>query len=175
MPSVKVHHVRLQGAKVPSLDGSGVTTEAGETVRFEPPQNGTLVLVVGMGGGKTWRTVEYLELRKGRPLVVVTARKNLACKIEADLRNAGIDAHNYLNASKQQLSVKAWCRHPAVVISGEQVHTLTEWLDMYADGDLVIDEFGTLAASFGGEIDPRAGDDDDDAQQFSPASAPTRS
>ena len=38
-----------------------------------------------------------------------------------------------------------------MIISGKQVHTLTKWLDMYADGDLVIDEFGTLAASFGGE------------------------
>lgn len=151
MPDVTVHRVLLPGSSVPRLDGAAVMTGAGVTVRFEPPKSGTLVLDVGMGSGKTWRTIEWLSERKDNPLVVVTARKNLACKFEADLRRVGIDVHNYLTASKQQKTVRSWCRHRAVIISGEQVHTLVDWLGMYQGCTLVIDEFGTLAGSFGGE------------------------
>ena len=36
-------------------------SEAGEVVRFAPPVDGTLVLVVGMGGMKTYRVIEWLS------------------------------------------------------------------------------------------------------------------
>ena len=96
-PSVKVHHVRLTDLKAPELDGREVATVSGDTVRFEPLKHGTTVLVAGMGWGKTWRVIQWYAKRKGTPLVVVTARRNLAGKIEADLKRKGIDCHNYLN------------------------------------------------------------------------------
>ena len=148
LPPVRVAHVRLPGAKVPKLDGSEVTTVAGEVVRFEPPVNGTLVLVVGMGGMKTFRVIEWLATKRG-PIVVVTARRNLAFKIQSDLRRVGIACHNYLEAPEGS-STKQWCKNEVVIVSGEQVHILAEWRDLYQHGTLVIDEFGTLAASFGG-------------------------
>ena len=148
LPPVKVMHVKLDGAKVPKLDGAEVVSETRETVRFEPPVNGTLVLVVGMGGMKTFRVIEWLSEKQG-PTVVVTARRNLAYKIESDLRRVGIDCRNYLDAPEGQ-STKKWCKQEVVIVSGEQVHILDEWRSMYKGGSLVIDEFGTLAASFGG-------------------------
>ena len=148
LPPVKVMHVRIDGPKVPRLDGAEVTTEAGDVVRFEPPLNGTLALAVGMGGMKTFRVIEWLSAKRG-PMVVVTARRNLAYKIESDLRRVGIACRNYLDAPEGQ-STKSWCKQEAVIVSGEQVHMLDEWRAMYTGGSLVIDEFGTLAASFGG-------------------------
>ena len=79
-----------------------------------------------------------------------TLYRNLASKIEADLKRRGIDCHNYLS-TPEGMAVKEWCTHPVVIVSGEQVDKLEEWRDMYANGTLLIDEFGTLASSFGGE------------------------
>ena len=133
---------------MPPLDGTPAETVGGGQAPLEPPKDGTLVLAVGMGGMKTVRVVQWLAWKKG-PIIVVTARRNLAVKIEADLTRAGVRCRNYLDPPPG-VSTRAWCKFEAVIISGEQVHMLDEWKHMYAGGTLVIDEFGTLAASFGG-------------------------
>ena len=85
-----------------------------------------------------------------RPLVCVTSRRNLAMKLEADLKRRNIDVHNYLRAAEEGGSVTQWVRHPAVIISVEQIDKLDGWKDMYKGGMVVIDEFCTLANSLGG-------------------------
>ena len=136
---------------MPPLDGTLVQCESRDTLPFQPLAGGSTVFVVGMGGGKTYRVLDWLaaDEQRSQPIVVVTPRRNLAYKIENDLARHGIFVHNYLNAP-EDITVKAWCRHRQVIISGEQVHILVEWMQTYTGGALIIDEFCTLASSFGG-------------------------
>ena len=110
--SVKVTNIWLTRGDLPKLDGSGVVMESmidqetgesidGETVPLEPIFGGSTVLAPGTGGGKTRRVIEWLgrethvklaafaKYNKDLPFVFVSARINIAQKLEADLKKQG--------------------------------------------------------------------------------------
>ena len=162
--NVKVQFVRLDEPKVRKLDGSTTdTTTTGEQIRFEQLKFGTTVLEYGKGGMKTVRANEFAVERSRQAIVdrrkdgsqriaYVTPRRNLAMKLATDLRELRIDVHNYLEIDGD-VSVAKWCDHDVIIISGEQVHKLaedSEGMDKYKWCTLIIDEFVTLASSFGG-------------------------
>lgn len=154
-----VTNVRLASAQLPPLDGHAVRATDGATVRFEPLLGGTTVLVSGTGGMKTVRTLEWMltatverlaalgkKLNAELPLAFVTARINLAQKLEADLQRRGIDVRNYKSCPKGT-SMEEWLNYPRVIISVEQVDKLEAWIDTYQNGVVVIDEAVTAASS----------------------------
>jgi 8-oxo-dGTP pyrophosphatase MutT (NUDIX family) len=153
-----VTRVRLESAKLLPLDGHTEMAVDGTQVRFEPILGGATVLVSGTGGMKTVRTLEWLlrasveqlaqlgKINAELPFVFVTARINLAHKLDADLQKRGIDVHNYKSCPKGT-SMEEWIKHPHVIISVEQVEKLESWIATYQNGIVVIDECVTAASS----------------------------
>ena len=155
-PDVKVEFVRLDEPKVRKLDGSTtVTTNAGEQISYAPLKFGTTVLEYGKGGMKTVKTIEFAVERarnEGQKIVFETPRRNLAMKLATDLSKRDVNVHNYLEI-EGDVSVANWCDHDVIIISGEQIHKLADGpvgLDKFKGCTYVIDEFETLASSFGG-------------------------
>ena len=81
------------------------------------------------------------------PFVFVTARINLAHKLEADLKKCGIHVHNYMKSKPKGVSMEEWIKHPRIIISMEQVDKLESSVATYQHGLLVIDECVTAASS----------------------------
>ena len=142
---------------------------------FAPLLDGTTVLVAQTGGMKTVRTLNFFEqpvvpeletrvewhrdaplrtlpdgsfghINADLPFVFVTARINIAHKLEADLDKRKINLHNYKSLPKGS-TMQAWIKHPWVIISVEQLEKLEMWLSMYKDGIVVFDEVVTGASS----------------------------
>ena len=151
---VSVDLVRLDEPSLRCFDNTDmVPTTLGPLVPYHPLKNGTTIFEYGKGAGKTWRTIEFITaLRRDKQRVLfVTARRNLARKLAADLAKQGIAYRNYLDAAEEQVSVGRHCDARVVVISGEQVHRVAlPGTQEFAGGVLVIDEYHTLADSFGG-------------------------
>ena len=170
-----VTNVRLVSAKLPALDGHEETDVDGHTVPFAPLLGGSTVLVAQTGGMKTVRTLGFLQepvvpelearvewhcdapirtfpdgssghINADLPLVFVTARINLAHKLEADLAKRDLHLHNYKNKPKD-VTMEAWIKHPWVIISIEQLEKLERWISMYKHGIVIFDEFVTGASS----------------------------
>ena len=170
-----VTNVRLVSAKLPALDGHEETDVDGHTVPFAPLLGGSTVLVAQTGGMKTVRTLGFLQepvvpelearvewhcdapirtfpdgssghINADLPFVFVTARINLAHKLEADLAKRDLHLHNYKN-KPNDVTMEAWIKHPWVIISIEQLEKLEPWLSMYKDGIVIFDEFVTGASS----------------------------
>jgi hypothetical protein len=109
-------------------------------VPFAPLLGGSTVLVAQTGGGKTYRTLDFLlepvapelegrvewhsdapsrtledgsicHINADLPLALATARINIAHKFEADLKTRGIVVHNYKN-KPEGVTMEAWIRHP---------------------------------------------------------------
>ena len=57
------------------------------------------------------------------PFVFVTARINLAHKLEAGLKKRGVDVHNY-KIKPKDISMEEWLNHARIIISIEQVNKL---------------------------------------------------
>ena len=149
-PPVRVEVVVFDDPRLPPLDGSvRVTTTNGKAMPLQPLANGSTVIEFGMGGGKTVRVIAFLAAL-GLPILFVTPRKNLACKLDKDLRAAGVDCHMY-KAAPDNVSVTSWCQHSVTVISTEQVDKCRAWKHLYTGGAIIFDEFTTATASFGGE------------------------
>ena len=171
----RVTNVRLASAKLPALDGHEETNVNGHTVPFAPLLGGSTVLVGQTGSMKTVRTENFLQepvvpelearvewhcdapirtfpdgssghINADLPFVFVTARINLAHKLEADLATRKIDVHNYKNKPKD-VTMEAWMKHPWVIISIEQLEKLESWISMYRDGIVIFDEVVTGASS----------------------------
>ena len=129
-----VTNVRLPSAKLPPLDGHDVVATDGTRVPFKPILYGATVLVAGTGGMKTVRTLDFLmqpvepeleqrvswdvdprrlpdgtrgHINADLPFVFVTARINLAHKLDGDVKKRGVDVHNYKN-KPTGISMEEW-------------------------------------------------------------------
>jgi len=148
-PGVTV--VRIASARLPALDGHEETDVNGRKVVFEPLRGGSTVTVVGTGGGKTFQVEAWLktklEANPDLPVVVLSARINIAQKADANLRELSLNGfHNYKN-KPAGVTMEEWLKHSQVIISIEQVEKLESWISMYKRGILIFDECVTGASS----------------------------
>ena len=143
-PPVCIKTIRIKEPRLATFDVTRKQCATdGSTVEFAPLPDGTTVISMGMGGMKTVRLIEFVELMK-LPTVFISARRNLANMLESKLESMRV--HNYLEVPEGK-TVGEWCNHTCVIISTEQVDKLSSCIETYSGGILVIDEVCTVADS----------------------------
>ena len=141
-PPVCIKTIRIKEPRLATFDVTRKQCATdGSTVEFAPLPDGTTVISMGMGGMKTVRLIEFVELMK-LPTVFISARRNLANMLESKLESMRV--HNYLEVPEGK-TVGEWCNHTCVIISTEQVDKLSSCIETYSGGILVIDEVSMMA------------------------------
>ena len=100
-----------------------------------------VIFNIGMGGGKTGATVQYLKDNQQKSFIWLSVRQALAYNTHTRLKHAGLDVANYLDEKRSTQKVELINESKNLMLSCESLHYLN---DTNKFDVLVIDEIESL-------------------------------